>query len=175
MKIVKRISLDSLLLALALVLSLAESLYMPSLFIPGVKLGLANIVILFSIYILKFYDSFAITILRVFIVSLLSGNIFQMGFFMSLLGALLSLLSMFILKLIFKEKLSVIFISIIGSLMHISGQIIIALIYLENLAILYYFPIIAIISILTGFVIGIAVRKIKSNQNFMSYINEKIL
>ena len=94
---------------------------------------------------------------------------------MSLLGALFSLFSMFILKLIFKEKLSVIFISIIGSLMHISGQIIIALIYLENPAILYYFPIIALISILTGFVIGIAVRKIKSNQNFMSYINEKIL
>lgn len=174
MKIVKRISLDALLLAFALVLSLAESLYMPSLFIPGVKLGLANIVILFTIYILKFYDGFIITIVRIFIVSLLSGNIFQMGFFMSLLGAFLSLISMFLLKLFFQKKLSVIFISIIGSLMHVSGQIIIALIYLENIAILYYYPLIAIISLLSGFVIGIVTRKILNNQNLIAYLHRLI-
>ena len=147
----KKITRLSMLLAISVVLSLIESL-IPLLngIIPGIKLGFANIVILFTLYTFSLKDAFIISILRVFLVGILRTGVFSITFFFSFFGALLSLLYMF------KKftKLSIVGVSIIGSVMHTIGQIIIAVIFLSNVNILYYLPILLITSIVTGIIVG---------------------
>ncbi len=176
MKYIRRITFLSTLIALSLALSIIESFYFPSLIIPGIKLGLANIVILLVLYLFGFKEAMFVSLLRVFITSLLIGNIFQIGFCMSMFGAIFSLLVMFILKAIFK-KISVVTVSIFGSLFHIIGQIVVAIIFLENFYIIYYFPLIAIIAIVTGLCIGVVANKIlKCNASIIlssSYKEDK--
>ena len=142
-----------MLLAISVVLSLIESL-IPLLngIIPGIKLGFANIVILFTLYTFSLKDAFIISILRVFLVGILRTGVFSITFFFSLFGALLSLLFMYMFKKF--TKLSIVGVSIIGSVMHTIGQIIIAVIFLSNVNILYYLPILLITSIVTGIIVG---------------------
>lgn len=151
-KMIKKIALLALLVSLAIVLSIVESFF--SLGIPGVKLGLANVVVLVVLYTFNFWYALGISLLRVFISSLLLGNIFQIGFFMSLSGGLLSLCAMFLMKTIFK-KFSMVGVSVVGSIFHVAGQIIIAMIFMETYLILYYFPIIFVSAIITGILTGI--------------------
>ena len=143
----KKITRLSMLLAISVVLSLIESL-IPLLngIIPGIKLGFANIVILFTLYTFSLKDAFIISILRV------RTGVFSITFFFSLFGALLSLLFMYMFKKF--TKLSIVGVSIIGSVMHTIGQIIIAVIFLSNVNILYYLPILLITSIVTGIIVG---------------------
>lgn len=149
----KKITRLSMLLAISVVLSLIESL-IPLLngIIPGIKLGFANIVILFTLYTFSLKDAFIISILRVFLVGILRTGVFSITFFFSLFGALLSLLFMYLFKRF--TKLSIVGVSIIGSVMHTIGQIIIAVIFLSNVNILYYLPILLITSIVTGIIVG---------------------
>ena len=93
---VKDITTLSLLCTLCIVLSIVDS-FIPS-FVVGMKLGLANIIILVSLYTYGFLPTLLINILRVFIASLLRGTFLSMGFMMSLMGALFSLLIMVLLK-----------------------------------------------------------------------------
>lgn len=150
---VKDITSIALLSAIAIILSIVES-YIPSIGIPGIKLGLANVIIIITLYAFGWHYALLVNVLRVFLASLLRGTIFQMGFFMSLSGAIISLLVMILLKEIIK-KLHIITVSIIGSVFHIAGQIIIALIYLETTGILFYVPILMLSSIITGIIVGI--------------------
>ena len=76
-----KVALMAMLLALAIALGVADY-YIPFPFVPGAKLGLANIVILVVLYELGIWEAGVIDLGRVFIVSLLTGRIFQMGFFM---------------------------------------------------------------------------------------------
>ena len=149
----KKITRLSMLLAISVVLSLIESL-IPLLngIIPGIKLGFANIVILFTLYTFSLKDAFIISILRVFLVGILRTGVFSNTLFFSLFGALLSLLFMYMFKKF--TKLSIVGVSIIGSVMHTIGQIIIAVIFLSNVNILYYLPILLITSIVTGIIVG---------------------
>lgn len=149
----KKITRLSMLLAISVVLSLIESL-IPLLngIIPGIKLGFANIVILFTLYTFSLKDAFIISILRVFLVGILRTGVFSISFFFSLFGALLSLLFMYMFKKF--TKLSIVGVSVIGSVMHTIGQIIIAVIFLSNVNILYYLPILLITSIVTGIIVG---------------------
>lgn len=167
MKIIRYIALYATLIALTLVFSLVEALYMPSMFIPGVKLGIANIIIVLVLYLFSFWDALIISIIRVFLTSLITGTIFQMGFVMSLTGALLSLIVMWLLKLFLKRS-SVIFVSIIGSFCHVLGQVVVAIIYLQNVYIVYYFPLIGLFSILSGFVIGLVCYKLIKNKTLIN-------
>ena len=169
--LIKKISLISILAALAIILSIVES-FIP-LGIPGVKLGLANVVIIISFYVFNFWYALGIALVRVFVSSLLLGTIFQMGFFMSLNGSILSLLVMFLLKVIFK-KLSVIGISTVGSVFHVSGQILIAILYMGNVMV-YYYPLILVCSIVTGVLTGfisLYVMKLKVFKTFNSSSNK---
>ena len=149
----KKITRLSMLLAISVVLSLIESL-IPLLngIIPGIKLGFANIVILFTLYTFSLKDAFIISILRVFLVGILRTGVFSITFFFAFFGALLSLLFMYMFKKF--TKLSIVGVSIIGSVMHTIGQIIIAVIFLSNVNILYYLPILLITSIVTGIIVG---------------------
>ncbi len=156
---IKKISRLSMLLALSVALNIIET-FVPLFngIIPGLKLGLANIVILISLYIYGFNDTLLLSILRVFIVGILRTGLFSMSFFFSLSGAILSICMMFVAKKI--SKLSIIGISIVGSLSHTIGQILIAVIF-YNINMIYYMALSLILSIPTGIIIGFLAKEVK--------------
>ncbi len=143
-----------MLLAISIVLSIIEGL-IPTGPIPGIKLGLANAVALYILYKDGVLDSIVISLLRVTLAGLIRGTIFQMGFWMSLAGMVLSLSMMILFKLAFR-KFSIIGVSIIGAIFHSIGQILVAIIYLGTIYVGYYLPILVLVSagtgILTGFI-----------------------
>ena len=155
----KRISKLSMFLALSLVLSLVEN-YIPILngIIPGFKVGFANIVVLFALYNLSFREAISLSILRVFIMGILRTGLFSITFTFSLAGALLSVVAMFLAKNY--TKLSIVGVSIIGAIFHSIGEIVIAMLFLSNTNIVYYLPILLVVSLLTGSLVGIITDKI---------------
>ena len=155
---VQKLALLGVLTAGAIVIAILES-FIPSVGIPGVKLGLANIVILIILYELGIVEAIVVNLLRVFVVGLVRGTFLSMGFLMSLTGAIFSLGIMILFYLLIR-KFSIIGVSVIGSLFHIFGQILIALIFLGTPYIFLYLPIIALSAIITGVFVGISARLI---------------
>ena len=155
---VQKIALLGVLLAVTIVIAILES-FIPSFTIPGIKLGLANIVILVTLYEVGILEAVFINLVRVLVVSLVRGTFFSMGFFMSLTGAFLSLGVMILFHLVIK-KFSIIGVSVIGSLFHVIGQILIAMIYMGSVYVVYYLPIIGISAVITGILVGFIARAI---------------
>lgn len=161
----RRIVYLSVLLAVATVINYAESL-IPSFGLPGVRLGLANIVILLILYNFSLPEALTVTILRVFLVGLIRGTLFQVPFFMSLAGAILSLITMFALK---KAKIfTEIGVSIGGAFIHVVSQIIVLSIFMKTITIVYYLPVLLISSLLTGIFVGIVVMKVREKYFIMN-------
>ena len=157
----KKFTRLTMLLALSVVLNIIES-FIP-LFngnIPGLKLGLANIIILIVLYMFSFKDALYVSLLRILLVGILRTGLFSMTFFFSLGGALLSLCSMFIAK---KTKLSIIGVSIVGSIFHSIGQILVAILIIKNMYIIYYVPWLLLFSIPTGILVGFTSKTILNN------------
>ena len=100
----KKLTTHALLLALALILSYLESLVPMSFAVPGIKLGLPNVVIVYALYKLGAMSAISISIVRVLLVSILFGNVMTMIY--SLAGAVLSLAVMWMLKIIFIIKIN---------------------------------------------------------------------
>ena len=157
---VQKMALLGVLTAAAIVIAILES-FIPSIGIPGVKMGLANIVILIILYELGIWEAGVVNLLRVLVVSLVRGTFLSMGFLMSLTGATLSFGIMVLFYLLIK-KFSIIGVSVIGSVFHVTGQIIIAMIFLGSAYIFLYLPIIAISAIITGVFVGITAKLIIS-------------
>ena len=155
---VQKMALLGVLTAAAIVIAILES-FIPSIGIPGVKMGLANIVILIILYELGIWEAGVVNLLRVLVVSLVRGTFLSMGFLMSLTGATLSFGIMVLFYLLIK-KFSIIGVSVIGSVFHVTGQIIIAMIFLGSAYIFLYLPIIAISTIITGVFVGITAKLI---------------
>lgn len=155
---VQKMALLGVLTAAAIVIAILES-FIPSVGIPGVKLGLANIVILIILYELGILEAMIVNVLRVIVVSFVRGTFLSMGFLMSLTGAVMSL-GIMILFYVLIKKFSIIGVSVIGSIFHVAGQILIAMIYLGTAYIVLYLPVIAISAIITGVFIGITARLI---------------
>ena len=153
---VRKIALLGILTAATIIIAVIES-FIPSIGIPGVKLGLANIMILIILYELGVVDAIIVNLSRVVLVGVIRGTIFTMGFLMSLTGAVMSLGIMILFYLVVKQ-FSVIGVSVIGSIFHVTGQILIAWAFLETPYILYYLPIIAVSAIITGVLVGIVAR-----------------
>lgn len=157
----KKFTRLTMLLALSVVLNIIES-FIP-LFngnIPGLKLGLANIIILIVLYMFSFKDALYVSLLRILLVGILRTGLFSMTFFFSLGGALFSLCSMFIAK---KTKLSIIGVSIVGSIFHSIGQILVAILIIKNTYIIYYIPWLLLFSIPTGILVGFTSKTILNN------------
>lgn len=167
---IKKQSRISLLLALSVVLSIMEGI-VPIFngFIPGLKIGLANIAVLFVLYKYTFKDAFILTILRVFLVAILRTGLFSITFSFSLVGATLSIITMGLAKRF--TSLSIIGVSTIGSISHTIGQLLVAAIFLENSKIFYYFPFLLIISTITGIFIGIISQQLYLRINKISKSN----
>ena len=155
---VQKMALLGVLTAGAIVIAILES-FIPSIGIPGVKLGLANIVILIILYELGIVEAVIVNLHRVIVVGLVRGTFLGMGFFMSLTGAVFSLGIMILFYLLIR-KFSVIGVSVIGSIFHVGGQILIAMIYLGTAYIVLYLPVLAISAIITGVFVGIIAQLI---------------
>ena len=140
-----------LLVALAFIFSYIETLVPIYQGVPGVKLGLANIVVMIALYRLGAKDAFSLALVRVVLVGFTFGNLMMMMY--SLAGSILSCSSMIILKK--SNKFSMVGVSIIGGVMHNVGQIIMAILVLETIQLYYYLPVLIISGIVTGILIGI--------------------
>ncbi len=154
MKNLKRICILSMLLAMAIVLNMVETLI--PIFIPGVKLGLANIIILIMLYEFKPTEALIVNLLRIIIVGLIRSTLLSPTFLMSLTGGIFS----YLLMLLFSRGkiFSPIGVSVLGAVGHTVGQIVIAIILLDTTAVVYYLPLIALLSVLTGVFSGILAR-----------------
>ena len=155
---VQKVALLGILTAGAIVIAILES-FIPSIGIPGVKLGLANIVILIILYELGVVEAIIVNLLRVLVVGFVRGTFLSMGFLMSLTGAVFSLGIMILFYLLIK-KFSIIGVSVIGAIFHVFGQILIAMLFLGTAYIILYLPVIAISAIVTGVFVGIVAKLI---------------
>lgn len=147
----KQITEYGLLLALAMVLSYVETLVPLSFAVPGVKLGLANIVVLFALYRLGISQAFIISLLRVLLVSFMFGNAFSLIY--SLSGAILSFGIMVLLKK--SGGFSPAGVGVGGGVAHNIGQILCAMVLLETGGLIYYLPVLLISGTIAGVLIGL--------------------
>ena len=136
--------------ALTLIFSYVETLIPIHLGIPGVKLGLANLIIVITLYKMGVKEAYILSVVRVVLAGFIFGNMFSILYGMA--GGLLSLTVMIFLKK--TDKFSVMGISMAGGVFHNVGQLIMASIVLESLSITYYLPVLLISGVLTGFFIG---------------------
>ena len=153
----KRAAYCAMLTALAMIFGYVEALIPFGFGIPGVKLGLANIVIVLALYILPAYQALAIQLMRIVLVSFLFGNLSMMIY--SLAGGILSFLVMCLLKRM--KGFSVTGVSIAGGVSHNIGQLTVAVLVVQNLKIAFYFPALMLAGLVTGGVIGILADRIK--------------
>lgn len=161
----------SLLLALSVVLNIIEStIPIFNGVIPGLKLGLANIVIVFALYEYGLKEAAYISILRVFLVGILRTGLFSVTFNFSLGGAILSIIAMGLVKRY--TKLSEIGVSVIGSFFHSLGQIIVACLMINMKAMMYYLPLLLLFSIPTGIITGLISKELIKNFKIINNKNK---
>ena len=149
--------------ALALILSYVETLIPIHFGIPGIKLGLANLVIVVALYKLQLKEVYLLAIVRVLLSGALFGNYFSIIY--SLAGGLFSLTVMAVLKKL--GGFSVMGISMAGGVFHNVGQMLIAVLVVETFSISYYLPVLLVAGLLTGLVIGVVAGELlKRIANF---------
>ena len=137
--------------SLALILSFVESQIPPLMAIPGVKLGIPNIAILFILYKVGWKEAALVNLVRVFIVGLLFGSLVSIMY--SFAGAFLSLFGMILLKK--SNCFSCVTVSVIGGILHNVGQIIMACLVTVTSELMYYLPVLIISGTVAGILIGI--------------------
>ncbi len=150
-KTTKKITYIGIFVALALILSYVEALIPFNFGIPGVKLGLANLVVVCALYMTDAKSAFVVGMLRI----VLSSLLFSPGIMVlySLAGGMLSFLAMYLFRRL--TKLSIVGVSIIGGVFHNIGQLAVAALILETFKIAYYLPVLMISGLITGMLIGI--------------------
>ena len=157
----KKLTQLSLAISFALILSFIESRIPAFVAIPGVKVGLANIAIIFMLYKFGVKEAIVVSLIRVVLVSMLFGT--PVSMFYSICGAVLSLTVMIILKKL--TPLKEVAVSVTGGVMHNVGQIAAASIILETNVVTYYLPFLLVSGTIAGIVVGIAgallVKKVK--------------
>jgi len=150
MKKIKLLVLTSLLFAIALVLSIVEN-SLPSISflvpVPGVKLGLSNIAVMYALFFLNKKPAFTIAVLKGLFVVMTRGTIAGI---LSLSGGLLSVIVMALLMAVFKDKISYLILSIFGAIMHNVGQFIVVSVIYSNVYLWVYLPVLLISGVVAG-------------------------
>lgn len=155
-KTTQKIALRGLLVAVAMVLSWVET-QIPAFFaVPGIKLGLTNLVVLAALYCLSEKDAVLINLLRILLVGFTFGNMFSLLY--SIAGGLLSGLTMIMMKRFGRFDITAV--SVAGGVMHNVGQILVAMVVLETKSLLYYLPVLWISGIAAGLVIGLLSKEV---------------
>jgi len=148
----RRYAIITILVTNAILISLLESLIPIPIPVPGVKLGLANIITLIAIAFLPLKDVLLIVVIRCVVVALLTRGVMMLAF--SLSGGLLSALGMTLVYRSMSRFFSVKGISIIGAILHNTAQLTVASLVLGQLVVLYYLPVLLISAVVTGFITG---------------------
>ncbi len=154
---VKRLVFIGLFISLALTLNYFERFIPIAITMPGVKLGLANVVSLVALSLFSLPEVLAIVIIRTLLSATFYGSISALMF--SMAGGVLSLLGMWALMKLKLESISTIGISIFGALCHNVGQVTVAVVILQSVAIYSYLPILLVSSLVTGVIIGIVAQR----------------
>ncbi|MCQ2501999.1 MAG: Gx transporter family protein [Lachnospiraceae bacterium] len=146
-----KVATYGLLIALAMILSYVEA-QIPAFFaVPGMKLGLTNVVVLFALYRIGYKSAFFINLLRILLVAMLFGNGMSLAY--SLAGGMLSTLVMMLLKR--SGSFRMVTVSIVGGITHNIGQILVAILILQTTALAWYLLILWFSGLASGLVIGL--------------------
>lgn len=147
----RKIATLGLLTALCIILGYVESLIPINVAIPGIKIGLTNIVILFCLYRLDTKSALFINIMRILIVGFMFGN--GLSIIYSLCGGILSFIVMLFAKN--KLRLRLLSVSILGGVFHNIGQILACMLLIKTYSVLYYLIILYFTGMLSGAIIGL--------------------
>ena len=147
----KKIAICGIMTTTALIFSFIETLIPLSFVIPGIKLGLANIVVIFSLYKLGTKEAILISLVRVMLAAFLFGSFSSMVYAVS--GAVFSIVAMVLLKKMF--KLHVITVSICGAISHIIGQLMVAGAVVGYEAVTIYLAPLLLAAFVTGAIVGV--------------------
>lgn len=158
----KRIALCGMFTALAFGLSYIEMILPLDFAVPGIKLGLANLVILIALYKFRPMDALAINCVRVILVGMLFGNVVALSF--SIAGAICSFFVMYLLKRL--TGMHIIVVSLLGAITHVLAQLLVGLFYYSPKVIFYYSFFLIISAFITGIIIGILANRINSYIKF---------
>ena len=160
----KRLTTLALTITFAMILSYIESKIPPFVAIPGIKVGLANIAVIFTLYKFGARDAIIVSFLRVLLVSMLFGT--GVSLIYSVSGAILSLAVMILLKKL--TPLGEAAVSVCGGVMHNVGQIAAASFMLSTNVVIYYLPFLVVSGTIAGIAVGITsaalVKKINLNK-----------
>lgn len=149
------ITLLAMLITISLMLSYVET-FVPAIPIPGAKIGLPNVVSLIALYTLGFWGALTITVARTTIAAFLFSS--PISWVYAIAGGVLSLVVMFILIKVFKDKMSLMAISITGAIVHNLAQLGVAIVILETISIATILPWLIIVAIPAGIVVGMAAK-----------------
>lgn len=147
----KRLALSAILAALAMILSYIEALIPMPVPVPGIKLGLANLIVIIAIYKLGFKYAFTINCVRILTAGLLFTGVF--GVIYSFAGGIFSIVVMYLLYR--TDLFSMVGISMAGGVAHNLGQIITACFIMSNIRLMGYFPVLLFAGMISGILIGI--------------------
>lgn len=142
--------------AVAIIFGYVESLIPFFAGIPGMKLGLANLAVLFILETYTWKEAAFVSVVRILIIGFLFGNMFSILY--SLAGAGLSLTVMTLMKKI--SSFSLMGVSVAGGVSHNIGQLIVAALIVENTSLFYYAPALLISGVITGLLIGLLTREV---------------
>lgn len=147
----KKLTTMAIMVSFALILSFIESRIPAFVAIPGVKVGLANIAVIFTLYKMGVKEAAAISVVRILLVSMLFGS--PVSLIYSLAGAALSFAVMLLLKEF--TPLTEVAVSVSGGVMHNIGQIIAASIVMDTNIVVYYLPFLVLSGTIAGIVVGL--------------------
>ena len=165
----QKISYCAVFTALAMIFSYVESLIPISIGIPGIKLGVANLVTVLGVFFLGPCEVLTVVIMRICLVGFMFGN--GVSIIYSLAGGLISLAVMLIIKK--TDKFSMVSVSVAGGISHNIGQLLAAAMVLKSTAVVYYLPPLLVAGTVTGLLIGIVAQKVfpavgLSGKNFLN-------
>ena len=155
----KEVALLGVFVAYALVMSLIERMIPLNFSIPGMRLGLTNVVVLLALYLFPLHRALILMILKCLLASIFSGSITAL--FYSLGGSLLSFIVMIALIRLSREQISPVGVSVTGAVFHNIGQILVACLLFKSWVVLLYLPLLLLIGVGTGAVIGILVLRLR--------------
>ncbi|MBS6397631.1 MAG: Gx transporter family protein [Clostridiales bacterium] len=152
----EKLAYMGLLTALALIAGYIDFLIPLPIGIPGVKLGLANLIILWALYSMRPGEALVINGMRIFLSGFLFGSLSMILY--SLAGAVLSFACMYLAKR--SGRFSITGVSILGGVTHNIGQLLAAMAVLETNSLIYYSPVLLAAGVVTGLLIGIVTQEV---------------
>lgn len=158
----KKIAYMGLFAAIAIIFGYVESLIPFFAGIPGIKLGLANLSVLFILETYTWKEAALVSMVRILVIGFMFGNMFSILY--SMAGATLSLTVMTLMKRF--SGFSILGVSVAGGVSHNIGQLIIAALIVENTSLFYYAPVLLISGVITGILIGILTGEVTKRIHF---------